>query len=90
LPSLDSRTIATISSTNSGFPSAASQIRSRSASSTAVRLSIRVSVSSGSSGSRSTLVAFAFPTLQPGRRSSRSGLAMQSSRIGASCDRRAT
>ena len=44
----------------------------------------------GPSGSSSTVVAFTLPPAQPGRRSSSSGRAMQSSRIGASRERSAT
>ena len=86
-----SRATATISSTKSGLPPAASRMRSCSARRAGRRASASNSaVSSGASGSSSTLVAFSLPPPHAGRTSSSSGRAMQSSRIGASRLRSAT
>ena len=86
-PSPEACTIAAISSTKSGLPPAARRIRSRTSASSSrppMRASISASASSGASGcSRRT-------PPQPLRRSSSSGRAMQSSRIGAPVDRNAT
>ena len=81
-----------ISSTNSGLPSAASRIRARSAGVELGRRARRSALArlGARSGSSSTVVAFSLPPPQPGRRSSSSGRAMQSSRIGASRERSAT
>ena len=65
-----------ISSTNSGFPSAAARIRSRAVpgrSASPSRLSSSAPASSPASGSSRIEVAFIFPPLQPGRISSSSG-----------------
>ena len=83
----DSATIASICSTKSGLPSAASRIRARSGSASSTSpssRSISSSVSSAVSGSSRTVVALSLPPAQVGRRSSSSGRAMQRSRIGAS------
>ena len=88
-----SRSINSISSTNSGLPSDASRIRSLVAarsSPPASRLSISVDVSSPSSGSSRSEVAFDFPPPQAGRSSSSSGRATQRTKIGAPRDQSTT
>src|SRR6266581_2767614 len=86
-PSLRSASIPSISPTKSGLPPAASRIRSRNPASIfapAGSRSISCCVSSEESGSSRTLEALSLPPPQADRRSSSSGRAMQSSRIGAS------
>jgi hypothetical protein len=64
------RTIAVISSTNNGLPSAASTMRRRTSASSAppgTRFSIRAALSSGDSGSSRSEVAFSFPPPHAGR-----------------------
>ena len=87
------RSIAIISSTKSGLPSAASRMRARSAGSrrtSPTRSLISMSASSSESGSSRRFVAFTLPPPQPGRRSSNSGLAIQTMSKGASRARAAT
>ena len=85
-----SRTSASISSTNSGLPSAASRILSRRSAPAPPRRPTSASLSAADSGSSRTVAAFSLPPPQPGRRSSSSGLAMHSRSRGASRDRSAT
>ena len=70
-----------------GLDDARAQAASRGAPSSC---SISCSVSADASGSSRTVVAFSLPPRPAGRRSSSSGRAMQSSRIGASRERSAT
>ena len=87
----DASSIATISSTKSGLPSAAARMRSRRPGSTSPASSPSSgSLASRPSGSSRTVVACSLPPAQPGRRSSSSGRAMHRSRIGASRDQSAT
>src|SRR5919106_936061 len=82
-----SRTIASICSTKSGLPSAASAIRVRVSAerrSAATSSSTRRYDSSAESGSSSTVVAFSFPPPHAGRASSSSGRDRQRRRMGAS------
>ena len=86
----DSWRSATISSTKSGLPFGSLRMPVRRA-----RCQLRGPRSAAPSprvrdGSSSTVVAFTLPPPQPVRRSSSSGRAMQSNRIGASRDRSAT
>ena len=90
----ESCTIASISSTNSGLPSAAradplAQLGVELGRRRAGARSARPSRAS-SSGSSRTVVAFSLPPPQPGRSSSSSGRARHRSRIGASRDQSAT
>ena len=83
----ESTSIPTISSTNSGMPSAAAVIRSRTSTGSGVpprRLPRSTSLACSESGSRWIVVALRFPPAQSGRRSSSSGRAMHSRSIGAS------
>ena len=80
------------SSTNSGFPSAASAIRRSTSGSRDARpsnCSIRLAASASVSGSRWIVVALSFPPPHIGRRSSSSARARHSRSIGASRDQSA-
>ena len=92
-PPPSSRTIATISSTNSGFPSADVRMRPRTSASRATpssRLSRSSSTSPCGSGSSRIDVAFGLPPPHIGRASSSSGRATQSRKIAPLRDQSAT